>query len=320
MGLVQPALPLTDAALDPCGERRSDVEWIRQQWLDPAARVAVLAGERVLIDRTAAGGQVVQWLSPSDLRTAQPDDSAAAPYPGDWVFLGLAADGIPHFAVAASGSQPLPDDTLVPVRQFGLAEPGSPDLRIVVGGLAILNWHRRHRRCPMCGTPTVIEQGGWVRRCPTDSSQHFPRVDPAVIMLVLDTDDRALLGRQARWPQLWFSTLAGFVEPGETLENAVAREVLEEVGIDVEPASITYRASQPWPFPSSLMLGFTATARSTQVRPADGEIAEARWFTRDGLAAQCQEGAVRLPPRFSISRWLIEQWFGSDLPGDWSRE
>lgn len=305
-------LPLTEPVLDPAGEHRGDPRWLRAQWEHPQAQVVMFAGERARIQPDSE--QVVpqvRWLSPAQLPTG-PDGS----YPGDWVFLGLAPDGAPYFAVAAT--QSVADDELLPVRQLGLADPSTPELRIVVGGLAVLNWHRRHRRCPLCGDPTVIDQGGWVRRCPTDDTQHFPRVDPAVIMLVIDASDRALLGRQSRWPEGWFSTLAGFVEPGETLENAVAREVLEEVGVQV--GQVNYLASQPWPFPSSLMLGFHATALTTQVHPDDGEIAEARWYTRDALAAACAAGDVRLPPRFSISRWLIERWFGSELPGDWSRE
>ncbi len=303
-------LPLIDPVLDPCGDRRGDHDWVMDQWRDPRARAVMLAGERV---RTEPGDPAhVRWFLPMDLATG----ADHLPYPGDWVFLGLTADGAPRLAVAATGA-PAPDAELVPVRQFGLADPASADLRIVVGGLAVLNWHRRHPRCPLCGEGTVIDQAGWVRRCPHDDSQHFPRVDPAVIMLVVDDEQRALLARQTRWPATWMSTLAGFVEPGETLENAVAREVLEEVGVQV--GTVSYRGSQPWPFPSSLMLGFHTTATTTELRPDGSEIVEARWFTRDDLAAACTAGEVRLPPRFSISRWLIELWFGAALPGDWSR-
>ena len=303
-------LPLTEPALDPAGERRADPQWLAQQWQHPDARVVMVSADSVQVVDSADAAPQVQWLSPTQLPTDQ-----SGHYDGDWVFLGLAPDGTPYFAVAAEGER---NEHWCSVRELGIADPNSPDVRIVIGALAVLNWHRRHPRCPICGTATHLTQGGWIRRCPADDSQHFPRVDPAVIMLVVDSDDRALLGRQTRWPPGWFSTLAGFVEPGETLENAVAREVLEEVGVTV--GEVRYRASQPWPFPSSLMLGFHATARTTELRPDLGEIAEAQWFTREQLQHACTAGTVRLPPLFSISRWLIELWFGTALPGDWSRE
>jgi len=147
--------------------------------------------------------------------------------------------------------------------------------------------------------------------------QHFPRVDPAVIMLPIDSTDQALLGRQSRWPPGWFSTLAGFVEPGESLEAAVAREVAEEVGLTV--VSSQYLSSQPWPFPSSMMLGFHAQVIDADPIPDGEEIAEALWVTHEELAAKCEIGEIKLPGRLSISRWLIERWFGARLPGEWSR-
>lgn len=311
---MHPDLPLTQPVLYPCAEQRGDADAVARWWADPRTRVLEFAGERVRIQPGGRdpGSRDVAWLTATE---ARPDNDTPTPS-GNWVFLGCLPDGSPRFAVSAAG--PIPDDELLPVRQLGLADPWSADLRVTVGALAVLNWHRRHPRCPLCGEGTVIDQAGWVRRCPADDSQHFPRVDPAVIMLVIDDAERALLGRQSRWPETWFSTLAGFVEPGETLENAVAREVLEEVGVTV--ADVDYRGSQPWPFPSSLMLGFHATARTTDLSPDLGEIADARWFSRSELRAACESGAVRLPPRFSISRWLIELWFGSELPGDWSRE
>jgi NAD+ diphosphatase len=145
-----------------------------------------------------------------------------------------------------------------------------------------------------------------------DGSEHYPRTDPAVIMAVVDADDRLLLGRQASWPQGRFSTLAGFVEPGESLESAVRREVAEEVGLTV--GAVRYLGSQPWPFPSSLMLGFTARAETTDVVRHDGEIAEARWYTRPEMLADIRSGALHVAPSISISRRLIEHWYGGPLP------
>lgn len=299
---MPPSLPLVDPVLDPCGDKRSDGPWVSDAWRDPRARAVMFSGERV----ATRDGIHVDWVLPSDLAET-PDD-----FPRDWAFLGLTDDGAARFAVAGDESA----GEWTPVRQVGLADPAAGDLRVVVAGLALLNWHRRHPRCPLCGARTVIDQAGWVRRCPDDDSLHFPRVDPAVIMLVVDGQDRALLARQTRWPETWMSTLAGFVEPGETVENAVVREVSEEAGVVV--GDVTYRGSQPWPFPSSLMLGFHATARTTDLQPDGGEIAEAQWFGRAELAAACAAGEVRLPSRFSISRWLIELWFGEELPDGWS--
>jgi NAD+ diphosphatase len=178
--------------------------------------------------------------------------------------------------------------------------------------VSLYNWHRTHQHCPRCGAPTRVEDAGHTRRCENDGSEHYPRTDPAVIMLVVDDDDRLLLGRQVTWPEGRFSTLAGFVEPGESLEAAVRREVHEEAGITVD--EVTYLGSQPWPFPSSLMLGFTAHARDTAVERRDGEIAETRWYTRERVVTDIESGALLVSPSISISRRLIEHWYGGPLP------
>ena len=175
---------------------------------------------------------------------------------------------------------------------------------------AMVSWRRRHRFCGLCGTNTVPAKSGHVLVCSAPACRHeqFPRLDPAIIVLVSE-GDRALLGRQASWPVGRYSTIAGFVEPGESLEDAVAREVLEETGIEVD--RIEYHSSQPWPFPASLMLGFSAHALTTEVRLRDQELEDARWFTREEIAGN---GAL-LPPRQSISYRLIEHWFDSGTNG-----
>jgi NTP pyrophosphohydrolases containing a Zn-finger, probably nucleic-acid-binding len=191
----------------------------------------------------------------------------------------------------------------------------------MVTAVALDNWSRTHRHCPRCGGALTWREAGWSRRCDADEVSHFPRTDPAVIVLVRDEQDRALLGRQGRWEPTWYSTLAGFVEAGESAEAAVRREVAEESGVRIGAAAsdIQYLGSQPWPFPASLMLGYHAFAEDPKIDVDGEEIVHARWFSREELAAACESGEISLPPQVSIARKLIERWFGAPLPGDWSR-
>ena len=173
---------------------------------------------------------------------------------------------------------------------------------------AITHWHHRHRFCGDCGSPTTSTNSGHVRICtnPECALEHFPRTDPAVIVQV-SSGDRCLLGRKAMWPPQRYSIIAGFVEPGECLEAAVVREVFEETGVRV--GQVTYQSSQPWPFPRSLMLGFTAMAVSDAIQLNDGELEHARWFSREEMQTALREGSLRLPLGVSISSRLIEDWF-----------
>jgi len=179
---------------------------------------------------------------------------------------------------------------------------------------AMIYWERRHRFCGDCGRPTHSTEGGFVRTCTNEAcgKQIFPRTDPAIIVIV-QSGDRCLLARQPSWPPGRYSIIAGFVEPGESLEDAVKREVREEAGIEV--SEIHYHSSQPWPFPSSLMLGFMATAATTKFTLIDNELEEARWMTRAQIARELQEGNLKLPPGLSISRRLIETWFDAGDQG-----
>jgi NAD+ diphosphatase len=172
---------------------------------------------------------------------------------------------------------------------------------------AMARWHQQNRFCGACGSRTVMLEAGFLRRCtdPDCGGLHFPRTDPAIIALVTH-GDRALLGRQAKWAPTWYSVLAGFVEPGESLEQAVRREVKEEAGITV--GEVRYDSSQPWPFPSSLMIGFVAEALDEEIRIGDEELEDARWFTREQIDDALGAGELRLSPRTSISRHLIERW------------
>jgi NAD+ diphosphatase len=232
---------------------------------------------------------------------------AAAP-PGERVLLGVERETA-WFAVIGAA---LPADT----RAAGLRELAllldDRAAGLVVQAVALANWHAVHPCCARCGAPTEVVCAGHLRRCPVDASEHYPRTDPAVIMAVVDAENRLLLARQAGWPKRRYSTLAGFVEPGESLENAVRREVLEEVGVRV--GTVEYLGSQPWPFPSSLMLGFRARAETTDLAFGDDEISEAQWYDRDALTAAIASGDVVVPPSASISRRLIEHWYGEPLP------
>lgn len=183
------------------------------------------------------------------------------------------------------------------------------DAAIFTQALALANWHETHEYCSACGTLTLIERAGWMRRCPSDNRELFPRTDPAVIVGVIDSKDRLLLGSQGSWEDNRFSVLAGFVEPGESLDAAVIREMQEEAGILV--ANPTFLGSQSWPYPYSLMLGFVAQHLSGAITPDGEEIVKLRWFTRDELKAEASR--LLLPGKLSIARAIIEHWLGEEL-------
>ncbi len=278
---------------DRAGTRRTDQAWLDEVWADDSTRVVVLAkGQFPVVDGH------VEWQPPS----ASPD--------GQRIFLGV-HDDVPHFAVLAG--EPDTEHEWANLRQAG---PGldRADAGLLIHATALAEWHRAHRHCPRCGGRLQPLDAGHVLKCEQCGRQHFPRTDPAVIMLVTD-GDRALLGRQEIWPEGRYSTLAGFVDPGESLEQAVAREVLEEVGVEV--TDVTYFGNQPWPFPSSLMVGFFARAVTTEINVDGAEIQDARWFSRDEMREQAEAGTLVLPGGISISRSLVEAWYGDALPGQW---
>lgn len=262
--------------------------------------------------RVAMAEQQVAFFSPDDVAHLAIDVH---------LFLGE-ADGVAYLAAVlpepAPGAGPGADVRLaVDVDWVSLRTLDAPDLEqgLAVEAIALAQWHAVHTHCPRCGAATEVTQGGWVRHCPADGSSHFPRTDPAVIMAVTDADDRLLLARGTQWAQGRRSVLAGFVEPGEGLEQAVARETAEEVGVAVDPATIEYLGSQSWPFPASLMLGFRARAVTTRLVLQEDEIAEAGWFTRAEVAAALADGNLTSYSRNSIGRALIEDWFGGPLGG-----
>lgn len=260
--------------------------------------------------RVALAEQRVAFFSPDDVTHLAVDC---------YLFLGE-ADGVAHLAAVLPEQEPGADHDVdvrlaVDVDWTSLRTLDAPDLEqgLAVEAIALARWHAVHTHCPRCGTATEVTQGGWVRHCPTDGSSHFPRTDPAVIMAITDADDRLLLARGPQWAPGRRSVLAGFVEPGEGLEQAVARETAEEVGVVLDPDSVEYLGSQSWPFPASLMLGFRARATTTQLVLQEDEIAEAGWFTRAELAAALADGELSSYSRNSIGRALIEDWFGGPL-------
>jgi NAD+ diphosphatase len=271
------------AALDRAAARRRRPEWVEERRADERAR-AVLMSERGV------------WLDGGRLLLERPGPDA--------VFLGL-ADGAPLFADDVGAAEPAGGHP-AGLREAATELPaGEAALAAYAGSL--LAWHRRHRFCANCGAPTESRDAGHERACPACDAHHFPRTDPVVIVRVTDGADGLLLGRQARWPEGRFSLLAGYVEPGETLEEAVRREVLEESGVAVD--GVSYVASQPWPFPSSLMLGFDALAERGDPAPSDDELAEVRWFERAEVErAASGEGPLQLAPPYSIARRLIDAW------------
>ena len=280
--MASPPIVFAGAPLDRAPRQRRDPGWLAARRAEPGARALVLS-ERGL------------WVEDGRLLLVPPS--------GDSVFLGLAGDR-PVFAQNADGQEPERG------RPAGLREAATElradEAALAAYGGSLLSWHRRHRFCANCGAPTEQADGGHERHCPACDAHHFPRTDPVVIVRVVD-GDRLLLGRQASWPERRYSVLAGFVEPGETLEEAVRREVREESSVEV--GEVGYVASQPWPFPSSLMIGFEAVADGGEPRPGDGELADVRWFGRDEVeVAAAGDGGVRLPPPYSISRRLIDGW------------
>ena len=273
--------------LDRAGAQRTDAAWLAARRADPAARAVVVTREGVLMagDEPAFVGL---------------DALGDAP---ELVLLGVDGVGSAIFAADASGPYPTGE-----IRSLRDAAPGlaPADGGLLAQAAGLLNWHRRHRFCANCGAPTAMAEAGHVRGCSVCGAQHHPRTDPVVIMLVT-REDQILLGRQASWPDGRYSALAGFVEPGESLEEAVAREVHEEAGVRVR--DVRYRSSQPWPFPASLMLGFEAGWAAGEPEVRDGELEAVGWFT----AADVRDGSVLLPPRQAIARRLIDEWL-ADAP------
>ena len=301
MNTGRPPNHYADIGLDRASERRGDEAWIRTLLTAPSARILpVWRSQNMVVPGEEPSAVMLGWRDAEDLIAD-----------GETVFLGVRGDA-GYFAVDVSHHDE-------PAGVAALAGRGDfVELRSVgvlmsrdEGGLlayakGIMHWHSRHRFCGVCGAATEIREAGFLRLCtnPACAASHFPRTDPAVIMLV-SRGDRALLGRKPEWVEGMYSTLAGFVEPGESLEEAVVREVMEEVGIRV--SNVRYHSSQPWPFPASLMLGFHADAEADEIRMNRHELEDAGWFTRAELADGAA-GIARRPRSDSIARRLIDDW------------
>jgi NAD+ diphosphatase len=308
---VPSMLTFSGMQLDRAGTERLDPAWVAERLNDPASRVLAASAEGVLV----SGAPPVSLLRLPV--PANADRAAGEAWP---VMLGL-EDDVALFALDLDVQPPEERRRLsaggrvATLREAGrLLAPAEAGLAAYL--VALLNWHRRHRFCPACGAALLVADGGFSRACPACGAQHFPRTDPAVIMLV-EHDGHALLGRQAAWPRRQYSVLAGFVGPGESVEEAVIREVREESGITIhEPRFV---GSQPWPFPLSVMLGFEARADGGEPSPRDGELEDVRWFSREevGAALSGRSEHLVVPPGISISHFLIERWFarGGGSPG-----
>ena len=282
------------AAFDRGVALRESHDRLQQLAADPDSRWLLLRDDGAAPVRD---GQVLDW-QPGSARLGR----------SDWVFLGH-GDGRPLFVTLANGDDRIDASDWLDLRSAAAAlEAGQAGLLAYARALCV--WRSLHRHCGRCGTRNQAGSGGHRLSCPACGNISFPRTDPAVIFSIRH-GQRCLLGRQPGWPPGRYSTLAGFVEPGETLEAAVVREAHEEAGIVVDQCR--YLGSQPWPFPASLMLGFETQAIETSIRLGD-ELEDARWFDPDQLLSGIGSGQLRLPPRLSISRWLIERWLG-DVTG-----
>lgn len=306
-------LALSRSALDRVALERRRPEILTELLDDPRTRVVEVRGDRMHV---ASGGGTAGGAG-SDTTDDGLRLVLRAPEPMDHARLGLllGRDGdrtayVGIVTQAADGDVDPAQDGWLTLRQAG--EALAPrDAGVFTTALALANWHATHRFCPRCGAPTEPAQAGWVRRCEREGSEHYPRTDPAVIMSVVDPDGRLLLGRGAHWPEGRFSVLAGFVEPGESFEAAVAREVAEEVGVTVDGAR--YLGNQPWPFPSSVMIGFEATTRETALTIDPVEMAEARWVSREEYRELLRSGTIRTPSGISIAKRIIEHWLGQTV-------
>ena len=296
-------LPLASEVVDRSGELRLKPDELARLW--KSARILHFASGKFRVKESYE----LDFQSADQIAQLRKDSSFAE---GEELFLGI-DNGTSYFAWCSDASDFESFKTLEnyqTLRTLG-DHLSQLEMGLAIHSQAIANWHHTHQFCARCGEPTLSANGGSLRKCSSDGSEHYPRTDGAVIVLVKDSQDRVLLGRQKIWPERRFSCFAGFVEPGETFEQTVLREVFEESAIRLD--SITYLGSQPWPFPASIMISFSALATNPESAKADGEeIEEIRWFTREQMRAAIADKSLTLPPGMSVARKMIEFWYEKD--------
>ena len=321
-------LPLSLAEVDRAAHLRLDDQYLKTAW--QTAQVLQFQDEKFLSTdnqlKFVEGKQLGEYQSQSDyflgvdyVKSAMHDSAEAKEISTHYFVRNYSDDiGADEDAENKSGNKVAVDEVanenLRTLREIGaFLSPRDIGLSVHAQGLA--NWHKKHPRCSQCGAATSVISGGSVRRCLIDESEHYPRTDSAIIVLVKDDQDRVLLGRQKVWPKNRFSTFAGFVEPGESFEHCVVREVAEEAGVKLN--KINYLGSQPWPFPSSLMIAFEAvTDNPKDARPDGDEIEEIRWFTRAEMKQAIIDAILILPLDISVARQMINGWYGDDAAKD----
>lgn len=290
--------------LDRASERRGDGAWLADQAASPHALVLAIWDGQPLIEDAPEGGVRIAWLP------ARPAREPASEV--ELLFLGM-LEGKPVFAINLQGADhPVEGARFEDLRSVAL-RLAPAEAAILATAKAMFEWRHRHGRCAVCGAATQPAEGGWKRQCASCQAEHFPRTDPVVIMLPWH-GDRCLLGRQASWPEGMFSALAGFMEPGESIEEACARELAEEAGLSA--VRVRYHSSQPWPFPSSLMIGLMAQVENDRAAPDQAEISELRWFTREEARLLLAEGfeGMRAPGAFAIAHQLLRAWADGATP------
>ena len=308
---AKPRLGYTDSRIDRAADRRPDVAAIAALAANHRAGAYVMGGEMIVLKKATPLNEAL--FSMAEARALGPALET--------IFLGL-IDGAARFGVGlppqtAEALKARDDLLLTDLRSIavqGLTDP--EDLPPIAEAKAVLGWHARHRFCPNCGAPTQVVDAGWRRDCPSCQAQHFPRTDPVVIMLAID-GDRCLLGRSARFAPTMWSCLAGFLEPGEAIEDAVRRETLEEAGIAC--GRVKYFASQPWPFPSSLMIGCHAEAISRDIVVDRAELEDARWFSKDEVTAMLlrrHPDGLTMPPPVAIAHHIVRAWVEHEISFD----
>lgn len=295
-------IPLASSPINRAAHHRTDEAWLETALKSDNVLVFLMQDGLPLVENS---GQNLVWLGPEFERL---------PHVGERVFLGVDLANAPIFAVNIGSAFQLEGSLLQGVGEFTDMRAAASGLNPMEANLAstarsILEWHRSHPFCSKCGSASTVAEAGWKRVCPSCGAEHFPRTDPVAIMLAVK-DDKCLLGRQASWPAGFWSALAGFVEPGETLEQAATRELEEEAGIKADPAKAEYLFCQPWPFPSSMMVGIIVEAETTEVSVEQDELEAARWITRDE-ARQVIAGdhpEIYAPPPMAVAHHILKTW------------